>query len=154
MPVCEGRIWGQASFLPFSLLQEGAAAAAEGRLEKSQGCRKNSIHQFSHKCICCLSKVKRSTESWQQNEIWLQVSDLGQHPEQRPIEQRKAAIWRLEISSAKNLSCSRGKNYGSFKKREYRATSTQHRRETQNTHASRLARSLIYLELWSCLIIF
>ena len=55
----------------------------------------------------------------------------------------------IQFSSAKNLSCSRGENYGSFKKREYRATSTQHRREKQNTHATRLARSLIYLELWS-----
>ena len=33
MPVCEGTMQGQASFLSFSLLHEGAAAAAEGTQE-------------------------------------------------------------------------------------------------------------------------
>ena len=44
--------------------------------------------------MCCLSKVKESTESWQQIEMGLWISVLGPHPEQqRP---RTTPSWRLE----------------------------------------------------------
>ena len=47
MPVCEGTMQGQASFLSFSLLHEGAAAAAEGTRENSQGSLISSLALFS-----------------------------------------------------------------------------------------------------------
>ena len=45
--MCEGRMRGQASFLSFSLLHEGAAAAAEGTQENSQGSLISSLALFS-----------------------------------------------------------------------------------------------------------
>ena len=45
--MCEGRMRGQASFLSFSLLHEGAAAAAEGTRENSQGSLISSLALFS-----------------------------------------------------------------------------------------------------------